>query len=178
MMRSSRLAMIGVAVLAVGSVSPPTFAAASPSVPSLTIDYISKPTITPSKTGGETYQYTVKVAGLAYTPEARDFVVFEYNVTNLVQGNGTIIGNYNVQQSGSETFTISFTQTSASSAANLAVAEFQNGIGNFIRNPSPITVLSELPYGQLPEVPWAAGLPLVGLGVGMWLWKRQSSMAR
>jgi hypothetical protein len=78
-----------------------------------------------------------------------------------------------------ETFTISFTQTStASSAANLAVAEFQNGIGNFIRNPSPITVLSELPYGQLPEVPWAAGLPLVGLGVGMWLWKRQSSMAR
>lgn len=177
MMRISRLAMTGVAVLAVGAISAPAFAAGSSSVPSLTIDYISKPTITTSKTGDKTYQYTVKVSGLVYG--SGDFVVFEYNVTNIIQGNGTIIGNYNVQQSGSEIFTLSFTQAStASPATNLAVAEFHDGISNFIQQPSPITTLSELPYGQLPEVPWAAGLPLVGLGAGMWLWKRQSSMAR
>ena len=176
MMRLSRLAMTGVAVLAVGAISAPAFAAVSPSVPSLAIDYISNPTITTSKTGGETYQYTVKVSGLAYG--AGDFVVFEYNVTNLLQGNGVIIGKYGVQQSGSELFTIAFTLVStASPATNLAVAEFHDGIGNFVRQPSPITPLSELPYGQMPEVPWAAGLPLVGLGAGAWLSKRQSSMA-
>lgn len=38
---------------------------------------------------------------------------------------------------------------------------------------SPITI----PYGQLPEVPWAGALPVVGVGLGtaIWLRKRRTS---
>ncbi|MBX5467415.1 MAG: hypothetical protein K6U14_07990 [Firmicutes bacterium] len=34
--------------------------------------------------------------------------------------------------------------------------------------------IGALPYGQLPEVPWAAGLPLLGLGIGaLGVWNRR-----
>ncbi|PSR36808.1 MAG: hypothetical protein C7B44_07005 [Sulfobacillus thermosulfidooxidans] len=32
--------------------------------------------------------------------------------------------------------------------------------------------IGTLPYGQLPEVPWAAGLPVIALGLGaIGLWR-------
>jgi hypothetical protein len=39
---------------------------------------------------------------------------------------------------------------------------------------SPMFNTANLPSGQTPEVPWAAGLPLMGLAVGGWFWKRQT----
>lgn len=42
---------------------------------------------------------------------------------------------------------------------------------------SPMFNTANVPTGQTPEVPWAAGLPLLGLAAGGWLWKRQA-MAR
>ncbi|WP_028962604.1 hypothetical protein [Sulfobacillus thermosulfidooxidans] len=37
-----------------------------------------------------------------------------------------------------------------------------------------VTLPPKLPYGQLPEVPWAAGLPLVAFGSGALWWRRMT----
>ncbi|WP_053959799.1 hypothetical protein [Sulfobacillus thermosulfidooxidans] len=36
------------------------------------------------------------------------------------------------------------------------------------------TLPEKLPFGQLPEVPWAAGLPLLALGIGALWWRRSA----
>jgi hypothetical protein len=38
------------------------------------------------------------------------------------------------------------------------------------------TTVPNVPYGQLPEVPWAAGIPLVGLAASAWMWRRRHPM--
>jgi hypothetical protein len=36
-----------------------------------------------------------------------------------------------------------------------------------------VSPLGTLPYGQLPEVPWAAALPMLALGIGVVVWRRR-----
>ncbi|MCY0899203.1 MAG: hypothetical protein OWU33_09785 [Firmicutes bacterium] len=65
------------------------------------------------------------------------------------------------------------------SRANLNVNEW-----NYNVKPSQelavgsLSPLGTLPYGQLPEVPWAAGIPLLALGVGVLVWRRSPQVQR
>jgi hypothetical protein len=39
--------------------------------------------------------------------------------------------------------------------------------------PLSSNILNLVEYGQMPEVPWAAALPVVMLGAGAWMWMRR-----
>lgn len=184
MMRVSRLALTGVAVLAVGALSAPAFAAGvtpspspspSPSRPTLTIDYVSAPTITHIP-GFTQYQFTIKVSGLTVTSGV-DYAQFNYNVpASSPLGSGSLASQSMVTKSGTKTFTVAFDVSSGEALNNIDVTEFQQ-VGNSykaIDQSNIVSLTGKLPYGQLPEVPWTVGLPIIGLGAGAWLWRRRA----
>lgn len=179
------LASLGLGFLA----ATPTFAdpvgpAKEPSS-TLTIDYISTPTVS-----GTTYTYTVKVSGLTMTSAKSgdtNYVGFRYgNLPEPGPGHngddrGTQVkGTFLVTNAGSEVFTVIITAKTPPSGQPLDVAEYSTGPkspgetdGTENQQESPGVVLpGQTPYGQLPEVPWAVGLPAVGLGAAVLLKRR------
>ncbi len=78
---------------------------------------------------------------------------------------GPGLGETAATQSG-DTVTIDFTAP-PSYPQNPEVVQFSAMFGEMGLGPVS-------PVGQLPEVPWAAGLPLVGLApLGVWAWRRR-----
>lgn len=182
------------AILAAGfAAAVPAFATSLEPTKALTIDYISAPT-TLSISGNTIYQYVVKVSGLTINtskPFPPDLVGFHYG--NFSQGtqngdSGTLArsaspGQFAVKHAGSQVFTVDFLPSQIGSGTQLDVAEYSRKVfteglvdATEIRQESTPIALNGLPYGQLPEVPWAAELPLTGVGVGAvaWLLKRRT----
>lgn len=95
------------------------------------------------------------------------------------------IGPREAVTGSTQTFTVS-PGTTPTPLLDLAVAEFYETETETPPGPStqclyatetsPV-LWSSLPYGQLPEVPYSAGIPLVGIGVAATLWvsKRRSA---
>lgn len=146
---------------------------------------------------------TVNYVGLHQTQTGTDELVVK--VSNLVvPTNGSRPYTMNFDLSGA-TFGIqsSFTESVAAGAPNyvtwfvplnvstgtplssLSLSQAHLGLNEWNYNVKPsqelavggIGPLGALPYGQLPEVPWAAGLPLLIIGAGA-LWWRRSMAAR
>ena len=97
--------------------------------------------------------------------------------TASLQGSAPGI-NYKQGQTGNvsatATYTIAF-PTALISTTKLSIGPFymvgpvQTNSQDDVVYDSPISI----PYGELPEVPWAAALPLVGLAIGSAVWLRK-----
>ena len=186
-----------VAILAAAAFSAPASAhvgprgASSSKEPSeaLTIDYVSAQ---PSSSGSGNYTLMVKVSGLT-TPAQHDVVWF-YLITpdglgvpgvdpDLAVASPTVGGAQ--YSDGSQVFQISLGGVSNLSQDHLTAAEADyvpsgpagplHSTNTELRQEATPIALDSLPYGNLPEVPWAAGLPLVGLAVGGWWWRRPAA---
>lgn len=172
-MRLKRFATGSVILLITSAMSVPVFAVTNPPAkeptPLLTIDYVSKAT-----QNGES---TVKVSGLVVPPSGKTYYVgFRYNKPDSSEGDDS-------GRQIPKTFTVSsstqvFSVTIPPGAKNLDVAEYSspsdNGgehDGDEIAQESAWAGLNKLPYGNLPEAPWAAGLPLVAVGLAGWWYK-------
>lgn len=139
---------------------------------SLTIDYV----------GNTTKTVTVKVSGLVpsdsnTTPIPNAVQFFE--APPGTQGPPSFpkwqpIGlPLLVGSNGTETFSEPIDSVSNYNPKDvLGVVEYQNVLCP-IATDSTYVPLSPLPFGQLPEVPLAAGIPLVGLGAAAIWWKRR-----
>lgn len=168
-----RLAALAGAAAVLGAASVPTFAASPANEPThgLTITKI----VPVSGSNGE---YDVTVTGLTgATTKAPGpyYVGFRYNIKSNPKSegddSGTQFQQINLESSApTQTFIVKISTT----MTNIDVAEYgktneHNGgehDGNEVRQESPAVPLSNIPYGQAPEVPWAAALPLVALGFG------------
>lgn len=159
--------MLGVAVLGVVGTSSaaPAFASSSP----LTLEYVSgEHTVTTPFTGTGP-GYTIKVSGVQ--PGSNNSLIVQYYhpgtgwETNF---GGTPLGSspswYNGQV-GTLTLNVpgNFTNTTG-----IRVEESIDDSAGHASNtaPSNAVYFDTVPYGELPQVPWAAGIPLVGIGIG------------
>ena len=192
----SRWLVGGASAMFLVSLSVPAFAVDIHSEPSssLVIDSIKEAPVNANHPKG-LQTWTIKVSNLTMPNDTLAIVQFR----RLTQGQvrewpkqddiGNPFAPIPVQNSGTETFT--FPAPYVSSQNYIDAAEMTGGIikpeglgpkdpGNNIievREESTPQALSGLPYGQLPEVPWAAALPMVGLGTAMVIWfRRRKSM--
>ena len=92
---------------------------------------------------------------------------------SLFSGNIFLTPTPGTAQSGTATYTAYFNMP-ASYPKTGEMLEFTVESYTTAMPESPMFNTADLPTGQMPEVPWAVGLPLVGLAVGGWLWKRQA----
>lgn len=182
--RALSAAAAGALLLTGGS----AFAANEPNS-ALTIDYVSVPTIS-HHNHTYTYTYTVKVSGLTVKPKTAgdsNYVGFRYGnlptLGNKGDDRGTQVQqSYPVAQAGSAVFTITIPKKTDGLPLRprLDVAEYSTHStspgetdGKEIRQESPGVVLpGPTPFGQLPEVPFAVAIPVVGLGAA-WLLRRR-----
>lgn len=157
------------AVLALG-VSAPAFAASSP----VTLLYVSAET--PATVSGEN-QVTVKVSGLT-AGSLVDLNLFTSSGHKLGSATqNTVTTNWYDGQTGTEVFTFTLPASDPRFGPITSVSIFEilrsgkEATGSYTSN---VVQLDALPYGQLPEVPWAAALPLAGLGLGGLVWMRRN----
>jgi hypothetical protein len=68
------------------------------------------------------------------------------------------------------TYTVSLVPNNAGHVFHMYNGKNENGSGV---GTAPVCLQSSPPVGELPEVPFAAGIPLVGIGVGAFLWYRR-----
>lgn len=178
--RALSAAAAGALLLTGGS----AFAANEPNS-ALTIDYVSVPTISHHN---HTYTYTVKVSGLTVKPKSTgesNYVGFRYG--HLPPGNNDgddsghqVRGTFPVTKNGQFTLTIQSKRMGGPAGLQLDAAEYSTHStspgetdGKEIRQESPGVVLpGPTPFGQLPEVPFAVAIPVVGLGAA-WLLRRR-----
>jgi hypothetical protein len=71
-------------------------------------------------------------------------------------------------QSGN--YTVELVANNAGHVFHMYNSSNENGTGV---GTAPVCLQVPPPYGQLPEVPFAAGIPLVGIGAGAFLWYRR-----
>jgi len=177
------------AMLLAGSLSTPAFAAqgdhdsANSQGESIKIDYVNEA----AAPGG--YTVTVK---LSQVPDSAQWIVFrqvtDLSVIGADDDAGKVVAQVQVSPKGSQTI-VSFLSATPLDAGYL-VAEAdknQNPTQKPDRNApleevgqesDPVS-LDPLPYGQLPEVPWAAALPGMLLGAGGWyIWRQRQSPVR
>jgi len=172
------------AALLVATMSTPAFAAegdhdsSNSQGESIKIDYVNE---SPAPGGG--YTVTVK---LSQVPDSAQWMVFRQvtTLTSLTANDdaGTVVGQVQPSLKGSQT-TVTFSSTTPLDTGYL-VAEadkYQNTTQKPDRNApleevgqesDPVN-LDPLPYGQLPEVPLAAALPVILLDAGGWYILRQ-----
>lgn len=176
----TRWTVTGVAAASLLMMGGSVFASANEPSQALTIDYISAPTLT----GGNDV-YTVKISGLVPSTTAQTYYVgFRYgNLPTGTQPNGDdkgtqVTGTLPVGSSTSQKFQIAV--PASKDTGNLDVAEYNSpsfspgehdGAGQETRQESAGVALptGSTPYGQLPEVPFAAVIPVVGLGAAVLL---------
>lgn len=170
-------------------VAVPAFAQGKEPSPALTIDYVSAPTLETSGPNAGNYQYTVKVSGLEASSSGKQYYVgFRYGNLPKNGNNGDDSGTQVSEApdvtstTGSQVFTIEIPQTQIKKGYYLDATEYSSkpgskgendGGGKEIRQESAFVSMGNLPYGQLPQVPWAVGLPAIGLGLGAAVWLRQ-----
>ncbi|TFE66282.1 hypothetical protein [Methylacidiphilum caldifontis] len=178
--------VLGAALLA-ATMSTPAFAAqgdhdsSNSRGESIKIDYVNE---SPAPGGG--YTVTVK---LSQVPDSAQWIVFRQVTTpaSLTANDdaGTVVGQVQPSLKGSQTTVTFFRATPLNTGYLVAEADKnQNPTQEPDRNApleevgqesDPVN-LDPLPYGQLPEVPWAAGLPVILLAAGGWyVWRQRQA---
>ena len=177
-MKFTRLAVTGAAIAGLMLASGPVFAKPA-NEPSHGLR------ITQIVATGTTGTYNVTVSGLtnsSTTVSGPYYVGFRYNMTSNPRSEGDdsghqFQGQINVESSApTQTFTLKI----PNNATTIDVAEYSSNNkdnggehdGNEVRNESPAVSVPSIPNGQLPEVPFAVGIPVVVLGAALPLKRR------
>ena len=180
---SSALGGAVTAFVMVGMLTTPSFAASG----NATIDYVSQiktganplyDVAPPIKTvPSSTQSITIKVSGLQ-TGVA--LIVWEMN------SSGTYVADEQLLYSGHGSYNGPSTEVFKNVPIAPGTEEVAIREGTFV-HPAPgktqisldssdysnTVSLNKLPFGELPEVPWAAALPVVGLGLAALAWRRR-----
>ncbi|PSR22697.1 MAG: hypothetical protein C7B45_05740 [Sulfobacillus acidophilus] len=144
---------------------------------SLAIDYVGT-------TSGPPPTVTIKVSGLetsSQPPSNYTVRFFEAPIgTSSTPGTSaawTPVGPPKAVSSSTQVFTMPYSVSTPGQL--LGVAEYSgSGPSKCLvatDSPSNFVNLNNLPYGQLPEVPFAVGLPLIGLGAAALILKRRTA---
>lgn len=182
------IAAMGLATFALGiGISVPALAAENEPSTSLVINYVNVQK-TPSGV-----QWTVKVSNLLSNGNVR-FRMLSSSQQSQFQGDhgntddvGSTLASLPVPggSPSSKIFTFTTSSNAYASHSYLYAGEYNapkegslsepsrnSDSAKEIRQESPAVSLTSVPYGQLPEVPFAAGLPLIGLGLSAAWWIR------
>ena len=93
---------------------------------------------------------------------------------SLFNGNMFLTPTPGTAQAGTATYTLYFNMP-ASYPKTGEMLEFT--VESYLPTmpESPMFNTADVPTGQMPEVPWAAGVPVLGLGMGALLWRRAAA---